>query len=109
AGGVEKLEHRAFVIRVAEGCKLIVDAVHIIFNVVVSNIEAVRLAVWIEHAKVAVKAPVLLQHKNNVIHCGNATRRGSGGSRSGCWGRRWRSWSWGRCRRRRCRNSYALR
>src|SRR4029077_5366953 len=109
----------AFVVFVGDGGQLVIDAVYVILNVIVANVEAIRLAVRIEHSEVAIEGTVLLQHEDHVVHRGDVARRRSG-SRSRSWrgGRHWRGrggrhwrWRWrrsGRGRRWRCGNGDAL-
>lgn len=73
---MEQVEDCSFIVDVGNGRQLVIDTVHVIHMLVVANIPAPCATVRIQHSKISVKAAVLLQHKDDVVHGVNAGRRG---------------------------------
>src|SRR5437660_702871 len=103
AAGVEELECLAFIVFVADRRQLVVDSVHVILNVIVADVEAVRPPVRVEHSEIAIEGAVLLQHENHVIYRSDPAGGSRGGSGRCGWcrrGSRSRGWCWRWSRRR---------
>src|ERR1041385_7667472 len=60
AGGMEEREYGAFIVLVENCAELVVNAVHIVFALIVADVPAMRFAIGIQHSKIAIKAPVFL-------------------------------------------------
>src|SRR5438309_2055306 len=105
---MEELEHRTFIVLIENRGQLIVDSIHVVLALIVANVPAVRLAIRIQHSKIAIKTAVFLLHQDYMAD-GRDTGAWSRGWRCrGNWGSGWGwgwGWGWGRsCRwcRRRC-------
>ena len=87
AGELEGRKGCFFIVLVTERGQLVVDAIDVIGDVVITDVIAIRFPVGIQHPKVIVERMVLLQHEDDVFDGLSAPcpcrshrhRRGGGG------------------------------
>ena len=70
---MKQLEYVAFIIHIADGVQLVINAVHVILLPIGPDVPSMCPAVRIQHSEIAVKAAVFLKHKQYMVDRRNAS------------------------------------